>query len=146
VYENSKEVWEEELIIKACAKTDEERKNAEQRHNPRYHEGRGKCKKRYRDGWTEEDQKYYKELLMTFQDLKSSEFWNESLRGYWNEYQIRNYGKTSVNYNNKETNIDEDNDDDEEDWKVEAEESDSKIDEGEMSDGGRERRSRAKRN
>jgi hypothetical protein len=29
VYENSKEVWEEELIIKARAKTDEERKNGE---------------------------------------------------------------------------------------------------------------------
>jgi hypothetical protein len=42
VYENSKDVWEEELIIKARAKTDEERKNAERRHNPRYHEGRGK--------------------------------------------------------------------------------------------------------
>ena len=41
VYENSREVWEEELLIKACAKTDEERKNAEQRHNPRYHKGRG---------------------------------------------------------------------------------------------------------
>jgi hypothetical protein len=39
VYENSKEVWEEEMIIKARAKTDEERKNAELRHNPRYHEG-----------------------------------------------------------------------------------------------------------
>jgi hypothetical protein len=33
VYENSKDVREEELIIKARAKTDEERKNAEQRHN-----------------------------------------------------------------------------------------------------------------
>ena len=45
VYENSKEVWEEELIIKARAKTDEERKNAEWHHNPMYHEGRGKCLK-----------------------------------------------------------------------------------------------------
>jgi hypothetical protein len=29
VYENSKEVWEEELIIKARAKMDEQRKNVE---------------------------------------------------------------------------------------------------------------------
>ncbi len=29
VYKNNKEVWDEELLIKACAKTDEERKNAE---------------------------------------------------------------------------------------------------------------------
>ncbi len=79
VYENSKEVWEEELINKARAKTNEERKNAERRHNPRYHEGRGKRLKRYRDGWMEEGRKYYKELLTTFQDLKSSKIWNESL-------------------------------------------------------------------
>ncbi len=82
--------------------------------------------------------------MPTFQDLKSSEFWNESLQGYWNEYQIRNYGKTSVDYKEKETDIDEDSDDDEEDWKVEAEESNSEIDEGEMSDGGGGRRIRAK--
>jgi hypothetical protein len=68
-----------------------------------------------------------------------------SLQGYWNEYQIRNYCKTRVDYSNKESDIDEDSDDDEEDWKVEAEVSDSEIDEGEMSDGNKERRIRAKR-
>ena len=57
VYENSKEVWEEELLIKAHAETDKERKNAERHHNPRYHKGRGKCLKRYGDGWTEEGRK-----------------------------------------------------------------------------------------
>ena len=88
VYENSREVWEEELFIKARAKTDEERKNAKQRHNPRYHKGRGKRLKRYGDGWTEEGRKYYQELLTTFQDLKSSVFWDESLQGYWGQYQI----------------------------------------------------------
>ncbi len=93
----------------------------------------------------EEGRTYYKELLIIFQDLRLSEFWNESLQGYWNEYQIRNYGKTSVDYNKKEADVDEDSDDDEEDWKVEAEESDSEIDEGEMSDGNRKCRIRAKR-
>jgi hypothetical protein len=145
VYENSKDVWEEELIIKARAKTDEERKNAERRHNPRYHERRGKRLKRYGCGWMEEGRMYYKELLTTFQDLKSSEFWNESLQGYWSKTQIRNYGKTSVDYNKKETDIDEDSDDEEEDWKVKAEESDSEIDKDEMSDSDGERRIRAKR-
>ena len=145
MYENSKEVWEEELLIKACAKTDEERKNVEQRHNPRYHEGRGKRLKRYGDGWTEEGRRYYRELLTTFLDLKSSKFWNESLQGYWNKYQMRNYGETSVDYNNNEADIDKDSNDDEEDWKVKAEESDIEIDEGETSDGDREHRIRAKR-
>ncbi len=83
--------------------------------------------------------------MTTFQDLKSSEFWNGSLQGYWNEYQMRNYGKTSVDYNNKEADIDEDSKDDEDDWKVEAEELESDIDEGEMSDGDGEHRIRAKR-
>jgi hypothetical protein len=103
VYENSREVWEEELLIKTRAKTDEERKNARQRRNPRYHKGRGKSLKRYGDGWTEEGRKYYQELLKTFQDLKSSVFWDESLQGYWNKYQIKYYGKTRVNYNNTES-------------------------------------------
>jgi hypothetical protein len=138
-------VWEEELLIKARAKTDEERKNAEWRHNPRYHKGRGKRLKRYGDGWTEEGRKYYQELLTTFQDPKSSVFWEESLQGYWNEYQIKHFGKTRVDYNNTESDIDEDEDEPEEDWKVKAEESDSDINAGDMSDGDVERRIRARR-
>ncbi len=58
---------------------------------------------------------------------------------------MSNYGKTRVDYNNKEADIDEDSNDDEEDWKVEAEESDSDIDKGEISDGNGECRIRAKR-
>ena len=72
-------------------------------------------------------------------------FWNESHQDYWNEYQIKNYGKPRVDYNNKESYTDEDSNDDEEDWKVKAEESDIEIDEGEMSDGDGERRIREKR-
>jgi len=83
--------------------------------------------------------------LTTFQDLKASEFWNESLQGYWNEYQMRTYGKTSVDRNNNEAEVGEDSDEDEDDWKVEAEESDKDDDEGEMSDGEGERSIRAKR-
>ncbi len=128
-----------------CKNRDEERKNAEQCHNPRNNKGRGKHLTRYGNGWTEEGRKYYQELLKTFQDLKSSVFWNESLQGYSNEYQIRKYGKTRVDYNNKESDINEDGNEPEEDWKVEAEESGSEIDEGEMSDSNDECRIRAKR-
>ena len=106
VYEHSKEVWEEELLIKACAKTDEERKNARRHHNPRYHKGRGKRLKRYGNGWTEEGRKYYQELLKTFQDLKSSVFWDVYLQGCWNKYQIKHYGRTRVDYDNTESDID----------------------------------------
>ncbi len=57
---------------------------------------------------------------------------------------MRNYGKTSVDYDNKEADVGEDSNEDEEDWKVEAEESDS-DNKGEMSDGDGERRIRAKK-
>ncbi len=124
---------------------DEERKNAERRHNPRYHHGRGKYLKRYSNGWTEEGRKCYQELLKTFQDLKSTVFWDESLQGYWNKYQIKHYGKTRVNFNNTESDIDEDEDEPEEDWKVKAEESDHDIDTCDMSDGDVEPRIRARR-
>ncbi len=73
-------------------------------------------------------------------------FWDESLQGYWNEYQIKNYDETRVDYNNTESDIDEDEDEPEEDWKVKAEESDSDIDVGDMSDGDIEHRIRARRN
>ena len=45
----------------------------------------------------------------------------------------------------RHTKIDEDEDEPEEDWKVEAEELDSDIDDGEMSDDDGEHRIRAKR-
>ena len=96
VYENSKEEWKEEIMIKAQDKKDEEKKKAERRQNPKYHEGRGTDLKRYGNGWTEEGRKYYQELLKTFQDLKSSVFWDVSLQGYWNKYQIKHYGRTRV--------------------------------------------------
>ena len=63
-----------------------------------------------------------------------------------NKYQIRNYGKTRVDYNNKELDIDEDDNEPKEDWKVKAEESDSEIYKGEISDGEDECRIRAGRN
>ena len=39
VYDNSKEVWEEEIMIKAQDKTDDEKKKAKRRQNPKYHKG-----------------------------------------------------------------------------------------------------------
>ncbi len=53
VYENTKEVWEEDLQIKASYKTDEERRNATHHKKPKYHVGRGKHLKRFGDGWTD---------------------------------------------------------------------------------------------
>ena len=69
---------------------------------------------------------------------------SSSLQGYWNEYQIKHYGRTRVDYNNTESDIDEDEDEDEpeENWKVDADESESDIDTGDVSDEEDERRIR----
>ncbi len=53
VYENTKEVCEEDLQIKASIKNDEERRNAMHHKKPKYHVGRGKHLKRFGDGWTD---------------------------------------------------------------------------------------------
>jgi hypothetical protein len=53
VYENTKELWEEDLQIKASYKTDEERHNARHHEKPKYHVGRGKHFKRFGNGWTD---------------------------------------------------------------------------------------------
>jgi hypothetical protein len=51
VYENTKEVWEEDLQIKASSRTDKERCNAMHHKKNKYHVGRGKHLKRFGDGW-----------------------------------------------------------------------------------------------
>jgi hypothetical protein len=53
VYENTKEVWEEDLQIKTSYKNDEERRNAMHHKKPKYHVGRGKHLKRFGNGWTD---------------------------------------------------------------------------------------------
>jgi hypothetical protein len=66
VYENSKEVREEELQIRANSMTDDERRKAMRQQKPKYHEGRGKCLQRYGDSWTDNGREYYQELLGIF--------------------------------------------------------------------------------
>ncbi len=53
VYKNTKEVWEEDVQIKTSYKNDEERRNAMHHKKFKYHVGRGKCLKRFGDGWTD---------------------------------------------------------------------------------------------
>jgi hypothetical protein len=53
VYENTKEVWEEDLQIKASIKNDEEWHNATYHKKTKYHVKRGKHLKEFGDGWTD---------------------------------------------------------------------------------------------
>jgi hypothetical protein len=92
VYENTKEVWEEDLQIKASSRIDDERHNAMHHKKPKYHVGRGKCLKRFGDGWTDNWQEYYQELLRIFKELKSSDVWN-TLQDHWKLYQKKLYAR-----------------------------------------------------
>jgi hypothetical protein len=85
VYENTKEVWEEDLQIKASHKNNEERRNAMHHKKPKYHVGRGRCLKRFNNGWTDNGQEYYQELLMIFKELKSSDV-RSTLQDHWKLY------------------------------------------------------------
>ena len=69
-------------------------------------------------------------------------FWDVSRQCYWKLYQIKHYGRTRVDYDNTESDIDEDNDEPEENWKVEADKSESEFDAGDISDEDDERRIR----
>jgi hypothetical protein len=71
VYKNSKEVWEEELEIRGSVMPDDEKRKAICHKKPKYHEGRGKRLRRFGDGWTDGERKYYRELLGSFKVLSS---------------------------------------------------------------------------
>lgn len=121
VYENSKEVWKEELQIRATSRTDDERRTATRVKKPRYHEGRGKRLKRYGDGWTEDGREYYQLLLGIFKNLKSSDAWN-TLQDYWKMYQKKHYNKgNDVQDVEGGVHDKECDESDEEDWRIDVE-------------------------
>ncbi len=90
VYENTKEVWEEDLQIKASSRTDEVRCNAMHHKKPKCHVPRGKPLKRCGDGWKNNGQEYYQELVRIFKEFKSSDVWN-TLQDHWKLYQKKHY-------------------------------------------------------
>jgi len=121
VYENSKEVWKEELQIRATSRTDDERRTATRVKKTRYHEGRGKRLKRYGDGWTEDGREYYQLLLGIFKNLKSSDAWN-TLQDYWKMYQKKHYNKGNDIQDDEGGVHDKECDEsDEEDWRIDVE-------------------------
>ena len=88
----------------------------------RYHEGKGKRLKRYRDGWTEDGREYYQLLLGIFKNLKSSDVWN-TLQDYWRMYQKKHYNKGNDIQDDEEGGHDKECDkSDEEDWRIDVKE------------------------
>jgi len=87
-----KEVWEEDLQIKASSKDDVERHHATRHKKPKSNEGMVKHLKRFCNGWTDNGQDYYRELLGIFKDLKSSNVW-ETIQEYLKLYQKKHYAR-----------------------------------------------------
>ncbi len=119
VYENSKEVWEEELEIRGSAMPDYEKRTAIRHKKPKYHEGRGK-RLRIGDGWTDGRREYYKELLGTIQSLKFSTEWN-TIEDHWKMYQMKHYKKGDTRQDENLSRHDEGSEEesDESDWRIE---------------------------
>ena len=121
VYENSNEVWKEELQIRATSTTNDDRRKATREKKPRYHEGRGKRLKRYGDGWTDHGREYYQQLLGNFKNLKNCDVWN-TLQDYWKLYEKKQYNKGNDNQDDDNGGHDKECDEsDEEDWRMEVE-------------------------
>jgi hypothetical protein len=127
VYENTKEVWEEDVQIKASYKNDEERRNATHHKKSKYHVGRGKCLKRFGDGWTDNGQKYYQELLMIFKELKSSDVWN-TFQDHWKLYQMKHYTRDDNQVEEFGEPEEECEASDKDDWQIEMPDGDENDD------------------
>ncbi len=113
VYENTKEVWEEDVQINASYKNDEERRNATHHKKPKYHVGRGKHLKRFGDGWTDNGREYYQELLMM-----SSDVWN-TLQDHWKLYQKKHYAEDDNQVEEFREPEEECEASDKDDWQIE---------------------------
>ena len=138
VYENSKEVWDEEVEIRENTTNDDERRKAIRHKKPKYHEGRGKRLKRFGDGWLDTGREYYRELLGIFKGVKSSSKWN-ALEEHWKYYQMKHYkrGDSGQDGNDHEQNEGRGDDESEEgDWRIEiGDEGEAAGIEDEFSDG-----------
>ena len=118
VYENTKEVWEEDAKVKASYKNDKERCNAMHHKNPKYHVGRGKHLKRFGNGWTDNGREYYQELLMIFKKLKSSDVWN-TLQDHQILYQKKHYARDDIQVEEFREPEEECEASDKDDWQIE---------------------------
>jgi hypothetical protein len=123
MYENSKEVWEEEWHIKKSISDDIQRKQATCHKKPKYHEGRGKRLKKYDDGWTNIGREYNQELLDTFKKLKSSEVW-KPLHDHWKLYQKKYWNKVDDQDENLRAQEEECEESHEDDWKIDISDGD----------------------
>ncbi len=92
----------------------------------KYHVGRGKHLKRFGDGWTNNGQEYYQELLRIFKELKSSDVWN-TLQDQQKLYQKKHYARDDKQVEELREPEEEYEANDKDDWQIDMPDGD-KID------------------
>ena len=120
VYENSYDVWSEEIDKAKNCSTEEDKKLYEGTATNKYHVKRGARLPLYQDGWTNDGKQYFKELCGQFKEMiMNEELWT-TLKDHWRTYTTKyhkyryvvrddhNSELESVNSNENEINYDDD--------------------------------------
>ena len=118
VYENSYDVWKEEIVkLNTCA-TKEEKKSFKHVAQNKYHVQRGTRLPLYADGWTPEGHNHFGTLCGEVRAMmKSNELWS-TLQAHWKTYVAKHHkysyirDVTDVNEHDGEVASDDDDDDD----------------------------------
>jgi len=126
VYENSYDVWMEEIVkLETCA-SKEEKKAFKHVAKNKYHVQRGTRLPLYSDGWTPDGRERFDTIIDEVRDMmRSKELWS-TLQGHWKTYvakhhkysYVRSVKDASVHDVNVETTDDDDDDDDDDDCVV----------------------------
>ena len=120
LYENSYDVWKEEIVkLDTCA-TVEEKKAFEHVALNKYHVQRGTRLPLYSDGWTPEGRKRFDTICGEVRDMmKSEELWS-TLQAHWKTYVAKNHRYSYVlrnitNESEHDDNVETSDDDDDHD-------------------------------
>ncbi len=106
VYENSYDVWMEEMVKAATCENDEEKRAFKRVAVNKYHVKRGSRIPLYQDGWTSEGQEYFGSICAEIRDMMASEVWS-TLKFHWAMY-AKKYHKYSYVCNESLTEVNED--------------------------------------
>jgi hypothetical protein len=79
---------------------------------------KGKHLKRFGDGWTDNGQEYYQELIMIFKELNSSDVWN-TLQDHFKLYQKKHYARDDNQVEEFREPEEECEASDKDDWQIE---------------------------
>jgi len=110
VYENSYDVWMEEIVKAVTCENDEEKRAFKRVAVNKYHVKRGSRIALYQDGWTSEGHEYFGSICAEIRDMmKAGELWS-TLKSHWATY-AKKYHKYSYVCNKSLMEVNEDHED-----------------------------------